>query len=137
VTETHPLPGPRHPDPTSTPRSTRRGLFPEPERTDDHLAACLRWWDAATLAVWQLIREGARFDAQRITERVGCPYPGDGRRVAVFLTRHAQDGNIRRVAYQPSRRPTSQAIVALWEPTEQGRRTARIVLAGASTEEPS
>jgi hypothetical protein len=134
VTETRHLPGPRHPDNPGTP-APRRGLFPEPERTDDHLAACLRWWDAATLAVWELIRAGVRFDAQHITERVGSPYPGDGRRIAVFLTRHARDGNIRRCAYRPSRRPTSQAVVAVWEPTEQGRRTARIVL--NSTEEES
>lgn len=129
MTNSHHLPGPPHPDHSDHPDTRRAGLFPEPERTDaEALADCIRWWDAATLAVWRLIAEGRQFDAQHITERVGRPYPGDGRRVAAFLRRHSAEGNIRRVDYRPTRRPTSQAIVAVWQPTERGQRTARAVL---------
>lgn len=122
------LPGPPHPEPDH-PDTRRAGLFPEPDRTDaEALADCIRWWDAATVAVWRLIAEGRPFDAQHITEQVGRPYPGDGRRVAAFLRRHNGDGNIRIVDYRPTRRPTSGAVVAVWQPTDKGQRIARAVL---------
>lgn len=130
MTTPHRLPGP--PPPTTAtvhPDADRPGLFTEPARTDaDRLADCIRWWDAATAAVWSLIAEGRLFDAYSITEQVGRPYPGDARRVASFLTRHSRDGNIRNAGYRRTRRPTSGAVVAIWQPTAQGRRAARAVL---------
>lgn len=130
----HRLPGPSHPAPNH-PDSHRAGLFDEPDlEAGEHLADCIQWWDSATRAVWELIAEGRVFDAQHITERVGRPYPGDGRRVASFLTRHNRDGNIRHAGYQPTRRPTSKAVVGRWKPTEHGQHTARLVL-GPSTAE--
>ena len=123
------LPGPPHPDPSPHPDSARRGLFDEPDRTPAAaLAACVQWWDRATRAVWELIAEGRTFDAQHITERVGEPYPGDGRRVAAFLTRHHRAGNIRHAGYIPTRRTTSHAVVSRWQPTTTGQRHARLVL---------
>lgn len=130
MTDSHRLPGPPPPTTaTSHPDAARPGLFTEPARTDaDRLADCIQWWDAATVAVWHLIADGSPFDAYAITERVGRPYPGDARRVASFLTRHSRDGNIRHAGFRRTRRPTSGAAVAVWEPTAQGRRTARTVL---------
>ena len=130
MTTPHRLPGP--PPPTTAtvhPDAARAGLFTEPARTDaDRLADCIQWWDAATVAVWHLIAEGRLFDAYAITERVGRPYPGDARRVASFLQRHSRDGNIRHAGFRRTRRPTSGAAVAVWEPTAQGRRAARAIL---------
>jgi hypothetical protein len=130
MTTPHRLPGP--PPPTTAtvhPDAGRAGLFTEPARTDaDRLADCIQWWDAATVAVWHLIAEGHPFDAYAITERVGRPYPGDARRVASFITRHHRAGNIRHAGYRRTRRPTSGAAVAVWEPTAQGRRAARAIL---------
>lgn len=113
--------------PQPRPRRTD-GLFDEPEHRDEHLADCIRWWDAATIATWRLIAEGRSFDAQHITERVGRPYPGDGRRVASFVQRHAASGHIRHIGHRPTRRPTSGAVVAIWQPTASGVRSAHTVL---------
>lgn len=130
MTTPHHLPGPPPPTTaTAHPDAGRPGLFHEPDRTDaDRLADCIQWWDAATAAVWHLIAEGHPFDAYAITERVGRPYPGDARRVAAFLQRHSRDGNIRHAGFRRTRRPTSGAAVAVWQPTAQGRSTARTVL---------
>jgi hypothetical protein len=128
--DAHHLPGPPPPTTaTSHPDARRPGLFHEPERADaDALADCIQWWDAATRAVWELVAAGAPFDAYSITERVGRPYPGDSRRVASFLQRHSRDGNVSLTGYRPTRRPTSGAVVAVWQPTAQGQRTAHNVL---------
>lgn len=136
MTTPHRLPGPPPPTTATThPDAGRPGLFHEPARTDaDRLADAIAWWDAATVAVWELIAAGHPFDAYAITERVGRPYPGDARRVATFLQRHSRDGNIRHAGYQPTRRPTSGAVVAVWKPTRRGRRTARAILPTTGTE---
>ena len=50
--------------------------------------------------------------------------------MASFLQRHSRDGNIRHAGFRRTRRPTSGAAVAVWEPTARGRRTARAILTG-------
>lgn len=117
---------PRPPYPSPPRQTTEAGLFDSP--TPEHYRDCVQWWDAATVAMWQLIDRGTHFDARAITDLVGREYPGDGRNIAAFLTKHAAEGNIRRVAYIPSRSSTSNAVVSLWQPTDRGRETAARVL---------
>lgn len=86
------------------------------------------WWERAERAAWRLIRAGEPFDAHAITEAVGTPYPGDGRKLASIIRSHARAGHIVRVDFQRTRRPTSGAVVAVWEPTPAGRFAALRVI---------
>lgn len=116
----------RNSPPHPVQQDTRAGLFDAPQAVD--LASQIKWWDEATLAVWRLIESGSQFDAYAITEAVGRPYPGDARRVAQFMFKHSETGAIRRVGFRPTRSHSSNAIVSIWQPTEEGRRAAAVVL---------
>lgn len=105
------------------------GLFPKPiTQADLDAADRIQWMHRAEIEAWKLIYDGRDFDAHTITERVGRPYPGDGRNLANIIRKHSQAGHITRADYRHTRRPTSGSVVAVWRPTAQGRRIAHVVL---------
>lgn len=125
---TRPTPGTKaHRLNTSNP--TAPGLFPRPvsirdrQRTAARLGR-LQWMQEARDAAWRLIHAGHTFDAHAITEAVGRDFPGDGRRLAEIIRWHARRDHIQLYEYTRTRRPTSGAVVAVWEPTGKGRRAA-------------
>lgn len=117
------------PNTTGPARPGRRSQPPlfGPEESPTEIAR-RSWWQQAERAAWQLIRTGEPFDAHAITEAVGSPYPGDGRKLADLIRSHARAGHIQHYEYTRSRRPTSGAVVAVWEPTPAGRLAALRVL---------
>lgn len=109
------------------------GLFPRPVTAADceratREAERVLWMEQAQLAAWRLILDGYQFDAHTITEKVGSRYPGDGRRLAGIIQRHARNGHIERVDYRKNRRGTSGSVIAVWRATGTGRRLASVVL---------
>lgn len=117
------------PNTTSPARPGRRAQLPlfGPAESPAEIAR-RSWWERAERATWKLIRAGEPFDAHAITEAVGTPYPGDGRKLASIVRSHARAGNLQHYGYTRSRRPTSGAVVAVWEPTPAGRFAALRVL---------
>lgn len=108
---------------------TAPGLFPRPvsDRDRQRTAARLdrlQWMQEARDAAWRLIHAGHPFDAHAITEAVGRDFPGDARRITEIIQWHARRDHIQFYEYAPTRRPTSKAVITVWEPTATGRRAA-------------
>lgn len=111
----------------------QQGLFPAPASARDQERAQqqadrLEWLTQARQVAWQLIQQGDPFDAHRITEIIGRPFPGDGRALAKVIRWHTSREHLELWGYHRTRRPTSGAVVASWLPTRKGRLAALYAL---------